>query len=57
LSIRRKHRNSPIILVWKTYIANRRYIELISGFDNKQTGRKKLEKISESKVENNRKYK
>jgi hypothetical protein len=34
--------------------ANRRYIEFISGFENKQAGRKKLEKISESKVENNR---
>jgi hypothetical protein len=38
----------------KNYIP---YIEFISGFDNKQVGRKKLEKISESKVENNRKYK
>jgi hypothetical protein len=31
--------------------ANPRYIEFISGFDNQQIGRKKLEHISESIVE------
>jgi hypothetical protein len=37
--------------------ANKRYIEFISGFDNRNAGRSKLEKITESKVENNGNYK
>jgi hypothetical protein len=37
--------------------ANKRYIDFISGFDNRNAGRRKLEKIAESKVENNRNYK
>ena len=37
--------------------SNKRYLEFISAFDNKEIGRKKLEKISESKTENNRNYK
>lgn len=37
--------------------ANKRYLEFVSAFDNKNTGRKRLEKISNSKVENNRRYK
>lgn len=37
--------------------ANRRYLEFISAFDNKEVGRKRLEKVTSSKVENNRNYK
>lgn len=37
--------------------ANRRYLEFISAFDNKEIGRKKLEKITRSKAQNNRMYK
>jgi DNA-binding MarR family transcriptional regulator len=37
--------------------ANKRYLEFISAFDNKEVGRKRLLKISSSKVENNRNYK
>ena len=37
--------------------SNKRYLEFISAFDNKEIGRKRLEKISKSKKENNRNYK
>ena len=37
--------------------SNRRYLEFVSAFDNKEVGRKRLEKISRSKKENNRNYK
>jgi DNA-binding MarR family transcriptional regulator len=37
--------------------ANKRYLEFISAFDNKEVGRKRLSKITESKTVNNRKYK
>ncbi len=37
--------------------SNRRYIEFISAFDNKEVGRKRMEKITSSKQENNRNYK
>lgn len=37
--------------------ANMRYLEFISAFDNKEAGRKRLEKVTSSKVENNRNYK
>ena len=37
--------------------ANKRYLEFISAFDNKETGRNRLEKITSSKCKNNRKYK
>ena len=37
--------------------SNKRYLEFISAFDNKETGRKRLEKLSGSKKENNRNYK
>ncbi|MDR0605275.1 MAG: MarR family transcriptional regulator [Bacteroidales bacterium] len=36
---------------------NKRYLEFISVFDNKEVGRKNLMKISESKTQNNRNYK
>ncbi len=42
-------------LVFKA--SNRRYLEFISAFDNKEAGRKRLEKLSRSKKENNRNYK
>jgi hypothetical protein len=37
--------------------SNKRYLEFISAFDNKEVGRKRLEKITSSKVDNNRNYK
>jgi len=37
--------------------SNRRYLEFISAFDNKEAGRKRLDKVTKSKQENNRKYK
>ena len=37
--------------------SNKRYLEFISAFDNKEVGRKRLEKITSSKNENNRNYK
>ncbi len=37
--------------------SNRRYLEFISAFDNKELGRKRLEKVTKSKKENNRNYK
>ena len=36
---------------------NKRYLEFISCFDNKEVGRKKLEQVSSSKTENKRNYK
>lgn len=37
--------------------SNKRYIEFISAFDNKEAGRKRLDKVTKSKRENNRNYK
>jgi len=37
--------------------SNKRYLEFISAFDNKEIGRKRLEKLSKSKKENKRNYK
>ena len=37
--------------------ANKRYLEFISAFDNKEVGRKKLIQVSSSKTRNNRLYK
>lgn len=37
--------------------SNRRYLEFISAFDNKEVGRERLEKVTSSKSENNRNYK
>jgi len=36
--------------------ANNRYLEFISAFENKEVGRKRLEKVTSSKIENNRNY-
>jgi DNA-binding MarR family transcriptional regulator len=37
--------------------ANRRYLDFIAAFDNKNAGRKRLERVTESKTENKRTYK
>ena len=37
--------------------SNKRYLEFISAFDNKEVGRKRLEKVTSSKTESNRNYK
>jgi len=37
--------------------SNKRYLEFISSFDNKESGRKRLEKITSSKNDSNRNYK
>lgn len=37
--------------------ANKRYLEFISAFDNKEVGRKRLENITSSKSKDNRNYK
>ena len=37
--------------------SNKRYLEFISAFDNKEVGKKRLEKVTSSKSENNRNYK
>jgi len=37
--------------------SNRRYLEFISAFDNKEVGRKRLDKVTKSKKQNNRNYK
>jgi predicted transcriptional regulator len=37
--------------------ANKRYLDFIAAFDNKEVGRKRLQRVSESKTENNRNYK
>jgi DNA-binding MarR family transcriptional regulator len=37
--------------------ANKRYLDFIAAFDNKEVGRKRLEQVTESKTENKRNYK
>ena len=37
--------------------SNKRYLEFISAFDNKEVGRKRLDKVTKSKKQNNRNYK
>jgi DNA-binding MarR family transcriptional regulator len=37
--------------------ANKRYLEFISAFDNKEVGRERLKRVASSKSENNRNYK
>ena len=37
--------------------ANKRYLDFIAAFDNKEVGRKRLEKVTVSKMGNNRRYK
>ena len=38
------------------WAANRRYLEFISSIENKDAGRKRLEKVSQPKMKNNRNY-
>jgi len=45
----------PLSVLFKA--SNKRYLEFISAFDNKEIGRKRLEKLSATKKENNRNYK
>ncbi|NBC83331.1 MAG: MarR family transcriptional regulator [Bacteroidetes bacterium] len=45
----------PLIILFRA--SNKRYLEFISAFDNKDAGRKKLNKITKSKSVNNRNYK
>jgi predicted transcriptional regulator len=37
--------------------SNRRYLEFVSAFDNKEAGRKRLDEVTKPKQDNNRKYK
>ena len=37
--------------------ANKRYLDFIAAFDNREVGRKRLEEVSVSKTKNNRRYK
>jgi len=53
----KKNIYSLTILSFLFKASNKRYLEFISAFDNKEIGRKRLEKISQSKKENNRNYK
>lgn len=46
---------TPLAVIFKA--SNRRYLEFISAFDNKDAGRKRLNKISKSKQVNKRNYK
>jgi hypothetical protein len=46
---------TPLILLFKA--SNKRYLEFISAFDIKESGRKRLDKVSKSKQVNNRSYK
>ena len=45
----------PLITLFTA--SNKRYLEFISAFDNKEAGRKRLDKISNKKSVNNRNYK
>jgi hypothetical protein len=46
---------TPLVFLFKA--SNKRYLEFISAFDNKEAGRKRLDKVTKSKQENNRNYK
>ena len=46
---------TPLISLFKA--SNKRYLEFISAFDIKESGRKRLDKVSKSKQVNNRSYK
>lgn len=45
----------PLMGLFKA--SNKRYLEFISAFDNKEAGRKRLDKITKTKSVNNRNYK
>ncbi len=53
----KKNIYSLTLLTFLFKASNKRYLEFISAFDNKEVGRKRLEKVTRSKKENNRNYK
>jgi len=53
----KKNIYSLTLLAFLFKVSNKRYLEFISAFDNKEVGRKRLEKVTKSKKENNRNYK
>jgi predicted transcriptional regulator len=53
----KKNIYSLVFLAHNLKAANKRYLDFIAAFDNKETGRKRLERVTESKTENNRNYK
>lgn len=53
----KKNIYSLAILSEILYASNKRYLDFISAFDNKDPGRKRLEKLSKTKRENERNYK
>lgn len=53
----KKNIYSLTLLTFLFKASNKRYLEFISAFDNKMVGRKRLDKITKSKTENNRRYK
>jgi predicted transcriptional regulator len=46
---------TPLTLLFKA--SNKRYLQFVSAFDNKEAGRKRLDKITKPIQENNRSYK
>jgi predicted transcriptional regulator len=52
----KKNIYSLIFLTENLKASNKRYLEFISAFDNKEVGRERLEKVTSSKSENNRNY-
>ena len=53
----KKNIYSPTFLSDNLKAANKRYLDFIAAFDNKEAGRKRLEHVTESKTDNNRNYK
>jgi len=53
----KKNIYSLSFLTYNLKASNKRYLEFISAFDNKEIGRKRLENVTSSKSENNRNYK
>ena len=53
----KKNIYSLTLLISLFTASNRRYLEFISAFDNKEAGRKRLDKATRPKQENNRNYK
>ncbi len=53
----KKNIYSLTLLAFLFKSSNKRYLEFVSAFDNKEVGRKRLEKVAKSKKVNNRNYK
>jgi predicted transcriptional regulator len=53
----KKNIYSLVFLSENLNAANKRYLDFIAAFDNREVGRKRLKHITESKTENNRNYK